>query len=129
MNELTKSAALPKVMNPRITRQNLVALKSSTDVDSNIKMQCIRFLENMRSSFDCMSSMILVPDKAAVCAQKGGHIIRCGSRLSAARCAECDKPITSAHELRKEENGEDATYGRINYWVADNAGSNPHYNR
>lgn len=119
MNEFTKSTALPKVSNPRITRQNLVALKSTTDAESTLKMQCIRLFENVRSNLDCMSSMIFAPDKSAMCAQKGGHVVRYVGRKVSSRCAECDKPISSINDLRKSESIEDAAYSRMNYWIMD----------
>lgn len=120
MNEVCGTVVVPRVTAPRITRQDLVALKSSTNVHANLQVQCIRMIENVRSGFDWKSAiMILFPAKTSSCARKGGHVLRSGVRTSASLCADCNRPIMSSHDLRKSEKNEHADLIPLDYWVSD----------
>jgi hypothetical protein len=109
-------AALPKNMNGRISRQNLVALKASTDVKEEPKVGVIRFLENLRSCLGLVFARSIVQNKAGLCAQRGGHVVAEGCSIYSSRCAECQGPIHSTEELRTRINPQGFIV-KSKYWV------------
>jgi hypothetical protein len=111
-------AALPKTMNGRISRQNLMALKLQTDVKPEPKLGVIRFFESLRSSLGLVLSRPIIHDKATLCAQRGGHVVKDGCSIYSSTCAECERPIHSTAELRTQLNLQAAPIKvRNKYWV------------
>ncbi|HEY9773361.1 MAG TPA: hypothetical protein V6C81_06080 [Planktothrix sp.] len=104
-----------------ITKQDLVALKSSTAATPNMKMQIIRLFECLRSTVDCFSSMAIAPTREEVCMRKGGHIVRASKKKStdAPCCHECGKAIITSSELRHDEEVQIQFHKNVRYWTAE----------